>query len=253
MTWTVRDVYDAIDAFAPFDTAWERDNVGLLVGRMDRPVQTILTALDATPGAVLEAKSLGAQLLVTHHPVLFSARTRLDEADPEAALLCDMVRANLSMIAAHTNLDAAKGGTNDTLIAQMGWAPAEADGILRHGVLPSPMPLSALAEHVSQALGAPVTSYGQADRAVRHFALCSGSGNSEVEHAARVGADVFLTGELRHENLLEAMSRGMTVLTAGHRATEICAAEVLARHLQSVADRVQLNVRVFVSKYHPFA
>lgn len=252
MAWTVRDVYEIIDAFAPFDTAMEGDNAGLLVGRMEQPVHTVLTALDATPGAVLEAKSLGAQLLVTHHPVLFAPRKRLDESDPEAALLCDIVRANLSMIAAHTNLDAAPGGVNDTLLERVGWDGARADGLIRWGVFSSSRTVGGLEKNVSDSLGAPVMRYGDAGRAVRRFAVCSGSGNSEIAHAAKLGADVFLTGEIRHDAALEAMARGMAVLAAGHRATEICAADVLAKRLQSAADAVQLNVRVFVSKYDPF-
>jgi len=253
MGWTVRDVYECIDGFAPFDTAMEGDNVGLLAGRMEQPVQVILTALDATPGAVLEARSLGAQLLVTHHPVLFTPRTRLDESDPEAALLCDIVRANLSLIAAHTNLDAAPGGVNDTLLSLVGWGAWEPDGLIRKGAFSPPRSLADLEAQVSGALAVPVIRYGDPGRVVGRFAVCSGSGNGEIAHAAQTGAEVFLTGEIKHGNALEAMARGMAVLAAGHRATEICAAELLASRLQLAADALQLNVRVFASKYNPFA
>ena len=253
MGWTVRNVYEIIDGFAPFDTAVEGDNVGLLVGRMEQPVQVILTALDATPGAVLEARSLGAQLLVTHHPVLFTPRARLDESEPEAALLCDIVRANLSLIAAHTNLDAAPGGVNDTLLALVGWHGAEPDGLLRKGAFTPPRTVGELEAQVQGALGTSVVRYGNAGRVVSRFAVCSGSGNGEIAHAAQTGAEVFLTGEIKHGNALEAMARGMAVLAAGHRATEICAAELLAKRLQLAADALQLNIRVFQSKYNPFA
>lgn len=249
----VRDLYALLDAFAPFDTALDFDNVGLLVGAMDRPVDTVLTALDATPGTVREAQAFGAQLLITHHPVLFEPLRRLDEAEPEAALLSGMIRAGVSMIAAHTNLDLAQGGVNDALAAQVGWPVSAADEILRMGTFDAPRTLLSLQESVAQALGAQVIRYGGMDRVVSSFAICSGGGNSEVARAAKLGAEVFLTGEIKHDMALEAVARGMAVLAAGHRATEICAADVMAKHLQSAANAVQLRVRVFVSKSDPFA
>ncbi len=249
--WTVRDAYDAIDAFAPFGSAMPHDHVGLLVGRMDRPVDTILTALDATPGVVEEAKQLGAQLLVTHHPVMLTPRNRLDESDPEAALVCAMIRADLSMIAAHTNLDIARGGVNQTLLERVGWPVTENNGLLWLGTLP-PTRLCDLQEQVSRALDAPVLRYGPADRVVSRFGACCGSGGFAAADAAAQGAEVFLTGEIKHYVALDAVARGLSILAAGHRPTEICAADLLAKHLQSRADAVQSSVRVLVSKIDPF-
>lgn len=253
MQYTVADIYAAINALAPFDTAMQGDNVGLLVGKMDRPVDTVLTAVDATPGVVREAQALGAQLLVTHHPLLFSPIRQLNEAEPETALLCDMVRAGLSMIAAHTNLDAAPGGVNDAMVAQLGWhADYGHATLMRAGALPQPMTLEALEQHAAGVFGPPILRYGNPQMQITRFALCSGSGGAEVKGAAESGAQVFITGEIKHNQALEAMARGMAVLACGHRATEISAAELLANHLQSSANAVKLKVRVFVSKVDPF-
>lgn len=252
MSCTVRDVYRAIDALAPFDTAMEGDNVGLLAGHMDAEVDTILTALDATPGVVSEAKRLGAQLLVTHHPLLLSPRRDLNEEDPEAALLCGIVRAGLSMIAAHTNLDLAEGGVNDVLAERVGWPVHWVEGFLRAGKWAEPQRLGALQEAVAAALNTQVIRFGAEDLPVTRFAICSGTGGSEVAHASQMGAQVLLTGEIKHGMALEAMARGVAVLEAGHRATEICAADLLARHLQARLNKVELKVRVFVSETNPF-
>lgn len=252
MGYTVGDIYNVIDAFAPFETAQPWDNVGLLVGRMDSPVDTILTALDATVEVIREARDLGAQLLVTHHPVMFSPIRRLDEAEPEAALLGEMIRAGLSMIAAHTNLDIADGGVNDTLAEQVQWRVTAREGFLCMGALDVPTQLERLRLEVSQALGAQVTSYGAPDRRMARFAICCGAGGSEVAGAAVLGADVLLTGEIKHDQALEAMARGLCVLAAGHRATEICAADLLAKHLHSVTNAVKSKVRIFVSQINPF-
>lgn len=249
---TVADVYAMVDALAPFDTAEEWDNVGLLVGKMDRPVDTVLTALDATRAVVAEAVKLGAQLIVTHHPLLFSPVRRLDEADPEAAVLCDLVRGGVSLIAAHTNLDLAPGGVNDALAARLRWPVSGVDGVLRLGGWQRPMRLGDLRREAQEALGAPVLAYGDENRHVARFAICSGSGASEVDHAAKLGAEVYLTGEMRHDALLRALAQGMCVLAGGHYATEICAADLLARHLQSAANAVEFSLRVVESKINPF-
>lgn len=249
----VGDVYRIIDRFAPFETAVPGDNVGLLMGEMNRPVSNILTALDVTPAVVEEAKRLGAQLVVTHHPLMFSPIQRLDEAEPEAALLCEMVRCGLSMIAAHTNLDLAVGGVNDALAEQLGWPVASVDGFLRIGAWDSPQMLEDLRRSVSESLGAQVIRYGSPTERASRFAICSGSGGSEIAHASEFGAQVLLTGEIKHNQALEAMARGMTVLAAGHQATEICAADLLAKHLQDALNRVESKVRVFVSETDPFA
>lgn len=253
MTCTVRDVYAMIDNFAPFASAMVGDNVGLLVGKMDRPVDTILTALDATPQVVQEARKLGAQVLVTHHPIMFSPRNRLDEDEPDAALISDMIRAGVSMIAAHTNLDIAHGGVNDVLAERVGWPVAEVQEFLRIGAWAPPQTLGDLQLAVSQALHTQVIRYGSEDARISRFAICSGSGGSEVKNAHEAGADVLLTGEIKHNQALEAMALGLNVLAAGHRATEVCAADLLSKHLQSSLDEVGLKVRVFVSQIDPFA
>lgn len=252
MPATVRDIYGAIDALAPFETAMDFDNVGLLVGNMDNHVDTVLAALDATPAVVQEAKRLGAQLLVTHHPIMFSPRQRLDEADPEAALIAEMIRCGVSMIAAHTNLDMAPGGINDVLAKKLSWQVDSVGEILRIGHWASPQRLGDLQAHAAERLGAQVLRFGGEDRLVTRFAICSGSGSSEVENAALAGADLFLTGEIKHDAALKAMQYGMAVLACGHRATEICAADIIAGHLQSPENKVKLGVRVFASQIDPF-
>ena len=249
---TVQTVYEWVDRLAPFETAMEWDNVGLLLGARERPVDTVLTALDLTPGVIEEAVGLGAQVVVTHHPMLAPLR-RLDEAEPQAALLCAAVRAGISWIAAHTNLDMAEGGVNDALAERLGWQVTETDGFLRVGNFEAPRALEAVREEVERALGWPVWRFGPAGAKVRRFALCSGSGGSEVQSALRHGAQLFLTGEVRHDAALRAVSQGLQVLAAGHGATEKCAANALQKHLQSCADAVQSKVRVFVSRTNPFA
>ena len=121
---TVQDVLWALDQAFPFALAEEWDNVGLLLGDAWREVSGCVVALDATEEALDFARARGANLLVTHHPVLFRARKRLVEEDVEARFLCRAIREGVSLIAAHTNFDNAPGGMNDCLAAALGLSNA---------------------------------------------------------------------------------------------------------------------------------
>ena len=126
MPVTVGDVYRAIDAFAPFELAEDWDNAGILAGRADMEVHGILCALDLNPQVIEEARRLGANLIVTHHPILFRGRKTLREDDAEGRTLCELVRGGIALIAAHTNFDNAAPGVNDALAGRLGLTDVEA-------------------------------------------------------------------------------------------------------------------------------
>ena len=130
---TVQRVYELIDALAPFDTQADFDNSGLLVGNPQAEVTGIHLALDVTDRVIDDALAAGANLIVTHHPLMFSARKRLTEADYEGHLLIRLIANGLSLIAAHTNLDQASGGMNDTLAGLLGLENIVGEGFLRVG------------------------------------------------------------------------------------------------------------------------
>ena len=125
---TVSDIDKLVGDIAPFELAEEWDNVGLLFGCRNAEVTRVVVALDLTQKAVDQAKALGAQLIVTHHPIMFSAVKRVTDETREGRLMLDMGRAGISHIAAHTNLDAAKGGVNDTLMRVMGAENVRGEG-----------------------------------------------------------------------------------------------------------------------------
>ena len=112
---TVQQIYDWIDQRAPFETQASFDNAGLLTGSGSQTVHGILVALDVTDAVLEEAEALKADLIITHHPLMFGGRKRMTEDDYEGRLLCRMIRGHMAHIAAHTNLDQAVGGINDVL------------------------------------------------------------------------------------------------------------------------------------------
>ena len=252
MSVTIGEVYRRIDEFAPFALQDEWDNAGLLAGSADQVVEDILCALDLNNGVLREAIDRKAQLIVTHHPILFRGRKNLREDDAEGRLLCGLVRSGIGLIAAHTNFDNAVPGVNGALAAELGLRDVQAheDG-MRIGVTEIST-LGAFRRHVERVLGGPVRSYGEDDRRIARVALLGGAGGDFAAQARLLGADVYLTGEIAHHKAWDAYSEGMCVLEAGHAATELPAISMLASALQIGPDGVKWNVRVHISEAEMF-
>ena len=244
---TVQQVYDFISERAPFETQLAFDNSGLLVGHPDNEVTGIHFALDVTNHVIDEAIANGANLIVTHHPMMFSAIKRLVETGHEARLLCRMIRAGVSLISAHTNLDQAPGGCNDVLAETIGLSDIQGEGFVRVGALPRPMTADKLAAHISEKLGDVVRVMGDPAAVITRVGMCSGSGADEWPAAAAMGAQAFLTGEVKHHIALESTDAGVVMLEAGHHATEEPGIFALAKALQMSELGVQYNVRVSLS------
>ena len=241
---TVQQVFDFINERAPFETQLPYDNSGLLVGDPNREVVSIHFALDVTNKVIDEAVANGANLIITHHPMMFSPIKRLVETDYQARLLCRLIRANISLIAAHTNLDQAVGGINDVLAAQIKLHDVVGEGFVRVGTLSAPMTAGELAQSIGEALGDAVRVMGNASMMVEKVGMCSGAGADEWPAAAALGAQAFLTGEVKHHIALEAADAGMVMLEAGHHATEEPGIFALADALQNSPLVVQYNLRI---------
>ncbi len=226
MTVTVKDILAWLETIAPPGLAEEWDNVGLLVGDADMPVSGVLVSLDPSPAAVAQAVAMGAQLLISHHPVIFDGRRRLPAKDPAYLL----ARTGIAAVAAHTNLDAAAGGVNDVLAARLGLLDVRpaADGVSRVGRLSEPLPPAAFAAYAMDRLEAPAVQWRAGERPVETVALCSGAGSSFMPPLLET-ADAFVTGELKYH---EWPASSATVVAAGHYHTEIWIAEALAARLR---------------------
>ena len=166
--------------------------------------------------------------------------------------MLDMGRAGISHIAAHTNLDAAKGGVNDTLMRVMGAENVRGEGFVRAGDVAEGTTFGQLCARAQKKLHASVRAFGNADTPVHVLGCCSGAGGSEIGDALVLGADCFITGEMRHHEALDALDKGCCIIEAGHFETENPVCEVLADALQNAADALQYNVTVFCLKDDPF-
>ncbi len=251
-TCTVGEIEKLVGEIAPYELAEEWDNVGLLLGRAGHDVTRVLVALDLTGGVVDEAIALGAQAIVTHHPIMMGARRRVTDADREGALMLRLAENGIAHIAAHTNFDAAPGGVNDTLMALMGAKDVQGEGCLRVGALEAGTTLGALCERARRKLHADVRMYGSAETPVAKLGCCSGAGSGEWQAARLLGAYCFITGEVKHHVALDALDAGVCIIEAGHYETENPACEVMRSALQNACDALEYNVTVFCSKGNPF-
>ena len=245
---TIRNIYDLLDAVASFETQMESDNSGLLIGDPAAEVTGILFALDVTEAVIQEAVSLGANLIVTHHPLMFHPIRRITAESFEGRLMLRMIREGLGLIACHTCLDRARGGINDALAECCALLDVEGEDFVRVGTLPQPMKAGELKEYLAAALETDVRLMGDPETPVSRLGMCSGSGGDEWPRAAALGAEAFLSGEIRHHFALEMTDRGIPCFECGHFATEQPGIFALADALQNALDQVQYRLGVFKSK-----
>lgn len=254
MTVLLGDVVAALEARYDPALAESWDAVGLVCGDPAEPVDRVLFAVDPTSEVVDEALALGAQLVVTHHPLLLTAVHGVPADDAKGGLVHRLIRGGAVLFVAHTNADrAADHGVNDALAAVVGLSdtaplePMVADpraGLGRIGRLPAPITLQEFAELAAAALPATVAGVrvaGDTDREVHTVAVCGGSGGSLIETAAAAGADVLLTSDLKHHPVSEWQRPGaMGLCDVAHFATEWpwlpVAAGVLAGDLSGRID-----------------
>jgi len=250
---TVQEILQLIDAIAPFDTQAEFDNSGLLVGNPEEEVTDILFSLDLTEAVIDEALVLGAQLIITHHPLMFSPRRRVTEEDYEGRLIRKLIRSDLSLISAHTNLDQARGGVNDVLVRLCGVEEVFGEGYLRYGDLPKAVPAWELSQQVGNALNTVVRLMGPGEAMIRRLGVSSGGGSEQWKEAAAQGCDAFLSGEIKHHHALEMADHQMVALECGHHATEEPGLYALADALQNALNEVECKVRIYQSAVPAYA
>ena len=250
---TVETVEKLINEIAPFETAEAFDNPGLLVGRRDAEVTKVLVALDATLDVVMEAERLKAELIVSHHPLFFHGRKNLVEEDAEARVLCEMVRAHISLISAHTNLDKTMLSGSAACAGLLSLQNLRQDGYLFVGELPEPLPAKLLKDKTEACLHAPIRQYGgEPGTLIRPLAIAGGADDEDWQEAMHLGAQALLTGEVRHHNALAAAMSGFVLLDGGHYATEAPLVSVLAEYLQKRLNDVKYSVQFFASECAPF-
>lgn len=254
---TVRELYAYMEAQIPRALSCEWDNDGLMCCADDtKQVKRVLVALDITAAVVERAIAQGYDLIVSHHPLIFRPLARVSVGETVANKVIKLLASGISAMSFHTRLDAVKGGVNDVLAKALelcDTVPFGVDGeeIGRIGSLSTPMQLHDFAARVKKVTGAEYVQISDAGLPVHRVALLGGGGSGEVKAAAAAGADTYLTGELKHDQLTEAPERGMNLIMGGHFYTENLVCERIRELLLSAdptlaVDLVNSNPVVFL-------
>ncbi len=233
MAVKVSDIFEFIHSIAPFDTQADWDNSGLLIGGGENPVNKVAVCLDVTDDTVEQAITFGADLIVSHHPVIWDPLKSIDFSTPVGKA----VRNGISIISAHTNWDLAVGGVNDVLANLLGLANIKAlavdgeEAMLRVGELKTPVPAEEFAEIAADALGT-VVRVANPTKMIQSVAVCGGAGASFLPLLPNYGIDALVTGDAKHNDYLDAVAMDLSLLAAGHYETETVSMPVLLELLK---------------------
>lgn len=237
---SVKTVSDYINSFAPYETQCSWDNCGLLVGDENQQVKKVGICLDLTEETLLEAKNEKVDLVVTHHPLIFTAQKTFISGDKAF----ELARSGISLIAVHTCFDCADGGVNDTLCNVLeienvrNVESAElATPMVRIGEIAAQSSVD-FAHFVAKKLGT-VCRVVDCGNEISKVAVCGGAGMDFLCDAIREGADAYVTGEMKHHEMLYAKEKGITVIEAGHFETENPSMVVLKNKLENHFSQVE--------------
>jgi dinuclear metal center YbgI/SA1388 family protein len=254
---TLKDILDVLEALAPCHTAEEWDNPGLQVGDLSQEIRKIFISLDPTLKAIRKAAASSAQLLLTHHPLIFEPISTLNHEHYPGNVISEAFNRGISIVCAHSNLDVARGGINDALaqlfdlrhvevLEKRDALGIEGAGLGRIGDLPEPVKLSAMAEKVKALLGSDTLKLVNNNTKIKRVAVVGGSGGAMVSLAAKKGADLLITGDVGHHDALEAENFGLALIDAGHFYTEKAALRLFADRLGDAFTERNLAVKMEV-------
>lgn len=249
---TVRDIVKFIESIAPMHMKEEWDQVGLNCGRMDAEVDTVLVALDPFFHVCEEAREVGAQLLLTHHALMWEPGFVTDETQWGKCALY-LMENGIAHVNAHTNMDCAPGGVNDQLAMKLGLEnisivdPKGPDdqgrvwGLLRCGEVEA-QPLQQFLATVKENLGCKGLKYVDGGRQVKKVAVGGGACSSELHLAAAAGCDTFVTSDVKYNGFWDAKDMGISIIDAGHFHTENPVTGYMAASLQAAFPELTVKI-----------
>lgn len=260
---TLSDIMNLLEELAPRILAEPWDNPGLQVGSNLRKIRKVFLSLDPTIDAVRSAFEEKAQLLLTHHPLIFNSLSGIDYEKYPGNVILEAVKKDICIAAAHTNLDVAEGGINDILAQLLGLVDievlggkesSEGIGIGRVGRLPEPVGFDVLIGKIKERLGSePIKISGEKKVLINTVAVVGGSGGSFARSALRAGAQMLITGDVSHHHALEAADLGIILIDVGHFSMEKKAFGLFSRRLNSEFKKKgwEVAVQVYDAEKNP--
>jgi dinuclear metal center YbgI/SA1388 family protein len=258
MSVKVKEIYEALDKIAPFDAAMDYDNVGLLIGDEDAEVRGVVVSLDVTQGVIEEAVRKNANLIISHHPVIFEPM--------KSCLINDIpymaIKNEVNIICAHTNLDFAERGVCRCLADALGVKNLKPLGFYKKngddlpygliGEIEVEMNSKEFASYVKKCLNCEGLRYTESKKSVKTVALCSGGAGEFIFDAISKHADAYVTGEIKYHEILEAVKNDVTVVDAGHFNTEDIAMMPLVYMLSGLFNEVKFSKSEILENYRKY-
>jgi len=263
---TIECILKSLNSLAPFSLAEDWDNVGLLIGAADDTVTSIIVGLDPTTELLDEAIAHNANLVITHHPIIFSALKSIRTDQPTGAFIAKAITKQIGIIACHTNLDVVPNGVSRILAQRLGLTdllplsaanPASPDiGFGQIGTLPVPLASHEFLEHLCKVLSLPTVAVaGPLPEIIKRVAVCGGSGSEYAAVARAQGAQIYITGEVKHHIARWAEETDFCIIDAGHFATEHLVSAVLAADLAAslASQAIEIPVYATEKQINPFS
>lgn len=220
---TVNDVLEFLCEFAPLEYQLSFDNSGFQLGNRNKEAEIMLLALDVTDEVADEAAEKKADLIISHHPLLFDPPRSIDESEPSGRIIAKLIRNGISVISMHTNLDITAGGVNDVLIRKLGAEPEasfDAEGCGRAGYLKEPCDIDDFLKYCKEKLKVKGLRYVAPEKRVRKLAVLGGAGADALSDAYKMGCDTFVTADIKYHQFLQAQAMGINLIDADHFCTE---------------------------------
>ncbi len=223
ITVTAESIKNAIEAYAPTYLAEDFDNVGLLVGDKNKEVKKVLLCLDVDERTAEEAERIGADMIVSHHPVIFNTQKSITCDTPLGRTLLRLIKNSTAVFSAHTNMDKAEGGLNDLMAEKLGLSREKEfyseDDCIR--ICRADMTLGQLAEKLKKEYALPFVRFtGNPKKRISRVGLCTGGGRSMAEFAAKKGCDAYISGDLHYSDIRGLLFSGVDFLEIGHFYSE---------------------------------
>ncbi len=250
MSVNVADIIKIMEEIAPPAMAEDWDNVGLMLGRRCKAVKKLLLALDITGEVVQQAIAQKADMIITHHPLIFRGLKRVTDNEWQQELLLTLAEKGIAVYSAHTNLDCVSSGVNDVLAKKLHLDNVDVldsdNGLGRIGIVPA-CSLQEFAVTIKKVLRADYVAVGDAGKQVHKVAVCGGAGSDLISLALLCGADTLVTGDIKYHEAQQAVFSGLNVIDAGHQPTELPVMDDLADRLSQRFAQRNMNVVVNVA------
>lgn len=262
MSLKLKNIIEVMEnEYAPVEFKLDFDNVGLMVGDANENINSILVSLDCTLKVIEEAKKLGCNLIITHHPILFKNPKNITTETLLGKKIIELIKNNINVYSSHTNLDAVPQGMNEIVMDILGLKnysvieknsldfKGEEAGIGRIAELEERITLEELCHKVKNSLNIKALRYaGEEKKLIKKIAVINGSGTELLASAKKLGADCVITGDTTYHYVSDYAEEGIAIIDAGHFETEWPSMKIIAKWLEEKLNSKDKTVKVYISE-----